>query len=598
MRSLPLPDPGTPPLSGPAAYLAWIARRQWGILTVSVLLGMTGFFAQAITPSLVGRAVDAGLAHGLGPDVWRYAGLMAGLGLVSATANAVGHRFDVQNWLRASFTASEHVGATVARSGEAITTELPTGEVVSAVANDALRVGELYATAARFLGSLVAYGVVAVLMLRISVQLGLVVLIGLPLVAGTLSLLVRPLQARQRAQREANGHLTTLGSDTVTGLRVLRGIGGEDVFTARYAAQSQDVRRRGVQVALTQSWLDGLQVLLPGLFVLALVWLGARMSIAGTLSPGQLVTTYGYAAFLAWPVQIATEMLQAATRAAIGARKVLAVLRVRPSTVDRETTAPMPPADAELHDPTSGVLLEHGRVVGLVSADPDVSAAIAVRLGRFDDEAEAGTPVLLGGVPLADLPKERLRRRVLVSTSTPALFSGPLREELDVRGAADDAALAAVVDLADAADVLDSVPDGLDGALDEKGRSLSGGQRQRLALARALLVDAPVLVLIEPTSAVDAHTEARIAARLADHRRGRTTLVVTASPLILEHTDEVQLLVDGVLAARGRHEDLLSGAAGEQVAAVYRSVVGRQMNDEPALTGAGRTADTSAGDHA
>ncbi|MBU4336923.1 MAG: ABC transporter ATP-binding protein/permease [Actinobacteria bacterium] len=597
VRSLPLPDPGTPPLSGPVAYLAWIARRQWGILSVSVLLGVTGFFAQAITPSLVGRAIDAGLAHGLGPDLWRYAGMMGVLGLVSATTNAIGHRFDVQNWLRASYTASEHVGATVARSGDAITTELPTGEVVSAVANDALRVGELYATAARFIGSLVAYGVVAVLMLRISVQLGVVVLVGLPLVAGALGLLVRPLQSRQGAQREANGRLTTLGSDTVTGLRILRGIGGEDVFTARYAAQSQDVRRRGVQVALTQSWLDGLQVLLPGLFVLALVWLGARMAIAGTLSPGELVTTYGYAAFLSWPVQIATEMLQAATRATIGARKVLAVLRVQPSTVDRETTTPMPSAGAVLLDEVSGVVLEPGRVVGLVSADPDAAATVAVRLGRFDDEAEATTPVRLGGALLADLPKAELRRRVLVSTSTPALFSGPLRTELDVRGGTGDESLLAAIDLADARDVLDSVPDGLDGALDEKGRSLSGGQRQRLALARALLVDAPVLVLVEPTSAVDAHTEARIAEHLAASRRGRTTLVVTSSPLMLEHTDEVQLLVDGALVARGRHDDLLAGSAGDEVAETYRSVVGRRMNDEPLLTGACHGPNGPEGDH-
>ncbi|ADG75461.1 ABC transporter related protein [Cellulomonas flavigena DSM 20109] len=583
MRSLPLADPGTPPLGGPAAYLAWVARRQWGILAAAVTCSVVQFACQAFLPYLTGRAIDGGLQHGFGPDLLRAAGTLLCLALVSAAASALGHRFDVANWLRAAFTTSQLVGRTSARSGHAITAELPTGEVVSAVANDALRVGDLFAVTARFVGSLTAYAAVAVLMLRVSVPLGLVVLLGLPTVAAALGLLVRPLQRRQSAQREASGRLTTLGSDTVSGLRVLRGIGGESVFTGRYRRQSQLVRERGEHVAVTQSWLDALQVLLPGLFVVALVWMGATMAMAGTITPGQLVTTYGYAAFLGWPVQNATEFLQSATRAVVGTRKVLAVLRVVPAAGAVPATATAPPAGATLVDEASGVTVEPGRVVALVSADPDESARIATRLGRFDDAAEAATPVLLGGVPLRDLPLAEVRRRVVVAEAMPQLFSGTLAAGLDVRGGASRDDLLAAVGLADAQDVLDSVPDGLDGELPEKGRSLSGGQRQRVALARALLTDAEVLVLVEPTSAVDAHTEARIAARLADARRGRSTVVVTASPLVLDHVDEVQLVQDGVLVARGTHAELLDGAAGPAVAAAYRAVVGRSLDDDLAV---------------
>ncbi|GIG39065.1 ABC transporter ATP-binding protein [Cellulomonas phragmiteti] len=581
MRSLPLADPGTPPLRGPATYLWWMARRQWGILLAAVACGVVQFACQAFLPYLTGRAIDDGLEQGFGPDLLRAAGMLLTLGLVSAGASALGHRFDIANWLRAAFTTSQLVGRTSARSGHAITAELPTGEVVSAVANDALRVGEVFAVMARFVGSLTAYGAVAVLMLRVSVPLGLVVLLGLPTVAAALGLLVRPLQRRQSAQREASGRLTTLGADTVSGLRVLRGIGGESVFTGRYRRQSQLVRERGEHVAVTQSWLDALQVLLPGMFVAALVWMGAHMALAGTITPGQLVTTYGYAAFLAWPVQNATEFLQATTRAVVGTRKVLAVLRVVPAAgAAPGATVAMPPAGSPLVDEASGVTLETGRVVALVSADPDESARIATRLGRFDDAAEAGTPVRLGGVRLTDLPLAEVRRRVVVAEAMPQLFSGTLASGLDVRGRAAREDLLAAIGLADAQDVLDSVPDGLDGELPEKGRSLSGGQRQRVALARALLTDAEILVLVEPTSAVDAHTEARIAARLADARRGRTTLVVTASPLVLDHVDEVQLVQDGALVARGTHAGLLDGVAGPQVAATYRDVVGRRLDDD------------------
>jgi len=582
VRSLPLVDPGTPPLSGPTALLWWLARRQWGILLVAVLIGITLFACQAITPYIVGQAVDDGLKHGFGPELWRSCATLLALGVVMVVSSAVGHRYDIANWLRAAFTSSQLVGQTVSRSGDAITSELPTGEVVSAVANDALRIGEVYALAAHFLGSLVAYGVVAVLMLRVSVPLGLVVVLGLPTVAGVLSLLVKPLQRRQIAQREASGRLTTLGADTVSGLRILRGIGGESVFVGRYREQSQETRRRGVEVARTQSILDALQVLLPGLFVITLIWLGAHMAQAGTLTPGQLVATYGFAAFLAWPVQNATQMLQAATRAHIGATKVIKVLQVVPSTGATAGTVAMPAADVPLVDEVSALRLEPGRVIALVSADPDESARIATRLGRFDDVGELATPVRLGGVLLADLDKDAVRRRIVVAEATPQLFSGPLSGELDVHGTADTADLLRVIATADAQDVLDSVPDGLAGELPEKGRSLSGGQRQRVALARALLIDPEILVLVEPTSAVDAHTEARIAARLAVARRGRTTVLVTASPLVLDHVDEVAFVVDGVVRARGTHDDLLAHGGGDRaLARAYRAVVGRDLDEDP-----------------
>ena len=589
VRSLPLIDPGTPPLTGPVAYLVWQARRQWGILTVGALLGVLMFSCQAALPYVTGHAIDSGLAHGFGADLWRSAAMLLGLGVVSATAGAVGHRYDVENWLRASFAASQLVGRRVSHSGHTITAELPTGEVVSAVANDALRIGEIYHTSARFIGSVVAYGIAAFVMLRTSVSLGLIVLLGLPTVAVCIAALVKPLQRRQAAQREASGRLTTLGSDTVSGLRILRGIGGEGVFTARYREQSQLVRRKGEDVAVTQSWLDALQVLLPGAFVVVLIWYGAHLAVAGEITPGQLVQAYGFAAFLSWPVQQMTYTVQSATRAHVGASKVLNVLRVVPATGARPGTRPMPPAHVPLVDEVSGTVVTPGRVSALVCVDPDASAAVATRMARFDDAAEADTPVRLGGELLAELDKLAVRQRVVLAEATPQLFSGTLASELDVHGTRDAERLLHAITLADAHDVLDSVPDGLDGELPEKGRSLSGGQRQRVALARALLLDPEILLLVEPTSAVDAHTEARIAARLAEARRGRATLVVTASPLVLDHVDEVQLLVDGRVVATGTHAGLL--ARTDAHGAAYRRVVGRDLDEMTPPHGVARVGD-------
>jgi ABC-type multidrug transport system fused ATPase/permease subunit len=207
---------------------------------------------------------------------------------------------------------------------------------------------------------------------------------------------------------------------------------------------------------------------------------------------------------------------------------------------------------AELVDLKSGLRVQPGRLTAVVSDVPDETAALADRLGRF-----AEGPATLDGVPLSDLEREFVRRAILVSDSSATLFSGRLRDELDIRGTASDDDLLAAVATASAEDVLETLDGGLEARVEERGRSFSGGQRQRLVLARALAADPDILVLVEPTSAVDAHTEARIAGRLQAQRRGRTTVVTTASPLLLDHADEVALVEAGRVVRVGKHRDLL-----------------------------------------
>ena len=150
---------------------------------------------------------------------------------------------------------------------------------------------------------------------------------------------------------------------------------------------------------------------------------------------------------------------------------------------------------------------------------------------------------------LADLPWRSVRRRVVVVETDPRLFTGTLRDELDPSGDHDDARSSRPSRSRAATTCSRRCPAGLDNEVEERGRAFSGGQRQRLALTRALLTDAETLVLVEPTSAVDAHTEARIAGRLTAARAGRTTVVMSASPLLLDQADHVVFLRDGRVAA-------------------------------------------------
>jgi len=566
MRQLPVPDPGTPDTRGPVRLLVWVGRQQVGTILLGVVFGITWMVAQALMPYTIGRAIQDGI---VGDDVSAltvWASVLLGLGIVQGTAGVLRHRYAVQNWLQASFLFAHVVSHHVSRTGPAVRAEHSTGEVVATVSNDALRAGGAFDITARGAGAIVSYGVVAAILLSSSVVLGLVVLVGVPILVVTLGFVIRPLQERQRLQREEVGHLTALGADTAAGLRVLRGIGGEQAFYTRYRDRSQRVRRAGVLVATPQSTLDAAQVLLPGLFVVIVTWIGARFVLSGTIDAGDLVAFYGYAAFLVIPLRTAAEAVDKVTRALVGARRMLAVLAVERAVSEPAAPLPEPEPGVPLTDGVSGVVVEPGVLTCIVSSVPDEAAAVAERLGRLS--ADRG--VRLGDRRLEDLSLAAVRRRIVVSGQDALLFAGDLRGQLDPWGhAGSDAGLHAALAVANAGDVLDALPEGLDAEVDERGRSFSGGQRQRLVLARALLADPEILVLVEPTSAVDAHTEARIARDLRASRDGRTTVIVTSSPLVLDRADKVVLLDGGVVVAEGTHRELLRSSE------LYRDTVTR-----------------------
>ena len=612
----PLPHP---PSLGAGALLRWLLRRAAVPVTLATLAACTANIIQAIVPAFLGQALDAGIENGLNGRVWGIGALLLVLFVVYAVGDTMLSYFGVTAWMRTAFDVDRLVGRQISATGKDLSRQVSTGEVATIIASDADYLGKFIEHLPALLGAAASFLVVAVLMLRTSVSLGLIVILGMPLVAAIVTLVIRPLQKRQAVQREAQSAVTTITTDTVAGLRILRGIGGEDVFARRYRDASQELRRRGVEVASSQATLMTLQVLLPGLFAAIVVWVAARMAVAGSLTPGGLITFYGYTAYLSWPLWVFTSSVQDYTRAVVGARRLSRLLEVAPaagSLVERLNLDPAAahPVSGDLVDTGSGLRLKEGRMTALVCPDPQVSADLATRLGRFTD---AGPTVTLAGRPLTTMPLEQVRASVVVSGATAQLFTGTLREALDVRSGPDpqqagledllraeterttgadvdqqvrpqereapgDDRLIEAIGIADAGDVLTSLSEGLAGMITEKGRSLSGGQRQRVALARALLTEAPTLVLIEPTSALDSHTEARVAAQVHRARAGRTTVVVTASPLVLEACDEVVLLdSSGAELLRSTHRELMAMARdGHAQAADYRAVVSRAMGED------------------
>ena len=559
MRSFPFHDAGSPDLRSPARFLWWLARAERSTLLAGVVYGSVWTACQALTPFVLGRAVDQGIVAGDFARLTLWVAVLVGLTLLQSASATLRHRTAVSSWMQAAYRSAQLVGHKVTRSGDALPQKFSTGEVVSTSASDAMRIGEIYDVCARLAGSVVGYLLVTYLVFLSSWQLGLVVLLGVPLCGAMLLFVIRPLQRRQKAQREAAGKMTALGADTVAGLRVLRGIGGEHIFVDRYRQRSRETQLAGNKVAYSLADLDAVQVLVVGAFGVAFTWIGALQAVSGRIEPGQLVALYGYAVFLVSPIRTAADAVSRFIRAHVGARRIIDVLSTPSAVHDAGTTVPGPSSPSALVDTVTGVVAVPGTLSAVVSADPAQSAALARRLGRFEDAVLREAQVRWGGAALHLVPLREVRRRIVVSDAEPQLFSGTLREELDPAGRHSDAEIMAALDVASAADVFDGLENGLDDEVTEKGRGFSGGQRQRLTLARAVLTDAEVLVLIEPTSAVDAHTEQRIATALR-RKRGtaeNTTVVVTASPLLLGAMDTVTFLEDGTVSARGTHRELL-----------------------------------------
>ena len=246
MRVLPLDHPGVADHRSAGRLLWWLAKGQWRTLVMGMLFGIAWMSAQAVLPAVIGRAIDLGVAARDSSELLKYSGLMFAIGLVQATAGIIRHRYAVTNWLTAAYRTVQLVGRQAVTLGGTLPRKVSTGEVVAIGTSDLEHLGNLMDVSARFAGAIVSFVIVAVILLQTSVTLGLIVLIGVPLLTLLVGPLLKPLQVRSTQQRELMGSLSNTANDIVSGLRVLRGIGGEKVFLDRYRRESQETRQAGV----------------------------------------------------------------------------------------------------------------------------------------------------------------------------------------------------------------------------------------------------------------------------------------------------------------------------------------------------------------
>lgn len=560
------PLPRARDLSGPGRYLWWLVLCQKPRIAAGATLGTVWMVALTLPPYLLSRAIDDGLRVGHSGALLGWVAALAAVGVLNAGLAILRHRTMTRVRMDGAFRTVRAVVRHATRLGAVLPRTVSAGEVATIGIADVWVISMTLTVTGPGVGAVLAYLVVAGLLLDISALLATVVLVGVPLLAVLVGPLLGRLQRAGATYRAGQGALAARIVDLVGGLRVLNGLGGKDLHAARFRTDSRRLETEGYRVGAVTSWIDALGVGLPALFLAVVTWLAARLAARGDISIGELVAVYGYVAVLVVPVAMFIEGGLDIVKGRVAARRVIDFLRLEPAA-DAGTAEP-PGSPAELADPASGVRVVPGRLTVLASARPAESAAVIDRLGRFADSAATW-----GGVRLDAIGLGRIRDRILVADNEADLFAGTLREVVSGRWEPDDAAIARALHAASARDVVHATDGGLDAAVEPHGHNLSGGQRQRVRLVRALLADPEVLLATEPTSAVDAHTEAAVAERLHAARAGRCTVLTSTSPLVLDRADSVYYLVDGVVAAHGTHRELLDTEPG------YRDLVARGADE-------------------
>lgn len=540
---------------------------QWRSVTAASVLGSAHQAGEAMVPLLIGVVIDEAVGTGLTSRLLLWIAVLGAVFLVLSTS----FRFSLRASERASHRAAHELrtrlaARVLAADGGAERGRL-SGELASIATSDAQRVGAVNLALPTAVAAVVGLLVGAVALLRVSLPLGLLVLVAAPLLLVLAHLLGKPLERRSDAEQDRAALASGVAADLVAGLRALKGIGAEDAAADRYRATSRDSMAAAVRAARARAWLDGSMLAVTGVFLAVVALVGGRLAAAGGITVGQLVAAVGLAQFLLWPLSIFSWVNGLFAQGRASAARIGEVLAAPPA---------VPPGRAPLAEPVAGhvrlsgvrsgtlrgVSFEAapGELLGVVARDPADAAALLAVLGREVDPEEG--EVALDGVALSALDGAARRSALLVAAHDADLFEGSLRDNVAAGGPRTDEAIAAArVD-----DVAEALPDGLDSAVSERGRSLSGGQRQRVALARALAAAPPVLVVHDPTTAVDAVTEVALAEGVRRVRAGLTTIVVATSPALLTAADRVVFLRDGAVAATGSHAELTEDET-------YRAVV-------------------------
>ncbi|MGW6972655.1 ABC transporter ATP-binding protein [Streptomyces sp. NPDC054952] len=439
--------------------------------------------------------------------------------------------------------------------------DLKSGEVLTIATEDADQTADIVEVVPMLISSMVSVLIAAVALGLADLRLGLLVMIGAVAILSTLSVLSKRIGSSTKEQQARVARAGAKVADLITGLRPLHGFGGNHAAYRSYRKVSTEAKQQAITVARVNGVYAGTALGLNATLATAVTLTAGWLAFDGQIGIGALVMAVGLAQFIMEPLRLFSDMPKYVMMARASAERMALVLSA-PQVAASGTARPAPGGDLEVdcvrYESLRGLKFRvpAGEFTAITAYQPRTAAELASILAVNVAPSEYEGAVRLGGQDLADLSVEAVREHILVNPYDGEIFAGTLRTNIDPSGTS--RTVSEAVEASMLTDVVAQHRQGLDHEVRDRGSNLSGGQRQRLSLARALAADSDVLVLRDPTTAVDAVTEQLVARNIAELRRGRTTVVITSSPALLDVADRVLVLDDGVVTAEGTHRDLLA----------------------------------------
>jgi ATP-binding cassette subfamily B protein len=574
-------------------------RPYYGRLAAMLAAAIGAAAAEVVIPLVIKAVVDGPIQHG-------NSGALLPLGLAATALGVTQAGLSLyRRWVQASAVTGmersmrDALYAHLQRLHAGFHDDWQSGQLLSRATTDlsAIRRFAGFGTIF-FITNVVTFVAVIGLLIRLNWWLGLLTGgVFVPVVA-LCARFERGYRVLSRRVQDQEGDLATYVEEAATGIRVLKALGRRDEAAARHGGQAALVRATQIEKARLRGTFWASLDLVPNAVIGLVLLLGALAVGRGELSLGGLVAFIALVLQLVWPIEAMGYILASGQEAATAAQRIYEIFDIEPAIADpvrqRRAVPPGLRSEGSLRPERRGkavpqsapeaqgqhgrlrfdhvtftypgapgpvlrdvsLELEPGETLALVGPNGAGKTTLLQLVPRLADVS--GGAILLDGTDIRDLPLSILRRAVGCAFEDPTLFSASVRENVSygAAGAAEQDLLASLE--AAQADFVDGLPWGLDTRIGEQGMALSGGQRQRVALARAILARPAVLLLDDPLSALDVHTEARVTRALGRVLAASTALVVAHRPSTVALADRVALLDGGVIAATGSHQELLA----------------------------------------
>lgn len=568
---MPYPEPKAridPDVSKPwlRRALPVVLAHKWVLLT-SLALSLAGLLVQVQIPNLVRIGIDDALVARTA-SLTKYVWLVAAFAVAQGVINYAARRYLLKTAYDVEYDLRNIMYAHLVRMPFGFYDRVQTGELMSRSSSD-IRAVQMYLTfGPSILVQCTIAGFAFALMVSINAPLAFVAMAAMPVVA-VLGVYARKaifpvswlIQARL-------ARVATVVDENVNGVRIVKAFAAEQAQVETLAREADRVRWAYRRDAGIRSWWSPTLESLPRLGLALVLLLGGLMAIRGRTSVGTIVAFNSYVLMLQPPFRMLGMLIMLGQRAAASAKRIYEVLDTKSDVIDGPVAAEIK-GDITFDDvgffyplgthalTNTTFTVPRGKTVALVGRTGSGKSTIGRLLARFYDVSQG--KILIDGRDIREFRLDSLREQVGIVPEEPFLFSLSIRD--NIAYGRPDAPMVEVIRAAEAAgagEFIEQLPRGYDTVVGERGYTLSGGQRQRLAIARALLVNPPILVLDDATSAVDVAVEQRIHDALQGLLQNRTTLIVAHRLSTIALADRVLLIDNGRVAADGTHAELLA----------------------------------------